>query len=274
MASCPQMTSDYSFVNLWGWSEAYGLDWAWQEDLVWIRQTKPQVCLWAPVGPWQTVDWHHCLARGVPPAVYTRVPETLVRIWQRELGSRMQSRESRGHWDYLYRVSDLVELKGNRLHKKKNLLNQFAKNYDFSYIPLGAETVQQALSMQTDWCNWRDCESLEILASENNVIKKVLNAWKVLKGLSGGALRVGDKMVAYTVGERFPDETVLIHFEKGNPDYKGVYQAINQIFASHLPAGISFVNREQDLDDEGLRKAKLSYQPAKFLQKYQVVISG
>ncbi|MDP2644227.1 MAG: phosphatidylglycerol lysyltransferase domain-containing protein [Desulfobacterales bacterium] len=274
-AACPQKTSDYSFVNLWGWSEEYALSWAWQGDLVWIRQTKPQVCLWAPVGPWGAVDWDPCLAESVDgPAVFTRVPGDLVQIWQNHLGGRVQRQESRGHWDYLYHVADLVELKGNRLHKKKNLLNQFTKNYDFTYIPLEAETTHQALSMQTDWCNWRDCESFEILASENHVIEKVLHEWNAFKGLLGGALLVGDKMVAYTVGERLSDQTVLIHFEKGHPDYKGVYQAINQMFAAHLSAEILFVNREQDLNDEGLRRAKLSYQPANFLRKYQVAISG
>ena len=80
-------------------------------------------------------------------------------------------------------------------------------------------------------------------------------------------------MVAYTVAERLDKDTLLIHFEKGNPEYKGVYQAINQMFLANLTDEFTIVNREQDLGDEGLRKAKLSYNPFNFLRKYKVSIS-
>jgi len=93
-----------------------------------------------------------------------------------------------------------------------------------------------------------------------------------LTGLTGGALLVDDQMVAYTIAETLPDETLLIHFEKGNPDYKGVYQAINQMFLSRAEHPASIVNREQDLGDVGLRRAKLSYHPVDFLKKYRVVL--
>ena len=66
----------------------------------------------------------------------------------------------------------------------------------------------------------------------------------------------------------------MIHFEKGDTQYKGIYQAINQMFLAHEGNGFTLVNREQDLNDEGLRKAKLSYNPVKFLQKYRVNLAG
>jgi hypothetical protein len=84
---------------------------------------------------------------------------------------------------------------------------------------------------------------------------------------------VDQKMAAYTVAETLTDDTVLIHFEKGDTEYKGVYQAINQMFLENSAADYRdyrYVNREQDLNDEGLRKAKLSYLPVEFLQKYRV----
>jgi hypothetical protein len=80
--------------------------------------------------------------------------------------------------------------------------------------------------------------------------------------------------VAYTVAEALTDETVVIHFEKGDTQYKGIYQAINQMFLAHSAGNFLLVNREQDLNDPGLRKAKLSYQPVKFLQKYRVTLKG
>jgi hypothetical protein len=95
--------------------------------------------------------------------------------------------------------------------------------------------------------------------------------WDKLVDLTGGAILVDNMIVAYTVAEKYSPDTVLIHYEKGCPDYKGVYQAINQMFLAHLTEAFKWVNREQDLGEEGLRKAKLSYNPVEFLRKYRVI---
>jgi len=270
---CAQNASDYSFVNLWGWADEYGLMWAWDENLVWIKQTKPETVFWAPVGQWKDMDWKIILGSKFSiPAVFIRIPEDLVSIWKNCGHSEMAIEEARGHWDYLYSVEELVELKGNRFHKKKNLLSQFIKTYKYDYIPLDQNMVDNALSMQDDWCAWRDCEASETLSSENRVIEKVLKAWHKLPDLKGGAVVADGKIAAYTVAEQLSDDTLLIHFEKGNQDYKGAYQAINQMFLEHNMAGYKTVNREQDLDNEGLRKAKLSYNPVDFLKKYRIVL--
>ena len=274
LQQCPQQASDYSFVNLWGWAAEYGLSWSWQDELVWIKQARPREMLWAPVGPCADVDWGLCLEKVLNgPTTFIRVPDGLLQFWQAGLAQRLTAAEARGHWDYLYQTQELIELKGNRFHKKKNLLNQFIKKYDYAYVTLDASTIGKALEMQTDWCTWRDCESSDILSAENQVIARILHHWPRLTGLTGGALLVEGTMAAYTVAERFSADTLLIHFEKGSPDYKGVYQAINQMFLEHEGPGFALVNREQDLDDDGLRKAKLSYNPADFLRKHRVVIA-
>jgi hypothetical protein len=275
LARCPQVVSDYSFLNLWAWSEDYGLRWAWEDNLVWIRQTHPQIFYWAPVGAWQEIDWR---ARFVESrngrTSFIRVPQTLAEGWRADLGDRVTTVEDRGHWDYIYSVDELVELKGNRYHKKKNLVNQFKKKYDYVYAPLGPDLIDHAKGMQEDWCTWRDCESSEILSAENSAIFRILRDWDLLEGTLGGALMMDQVMVAYTVAEALSDDTLLIHFEKGDIEYKGVYQAINQMFLTHSGKGFRFVNREQDLDDEGLRKAKLSYHPVDFQKKYHVDLPG
>ena len=271
LARCGQIASDYSFANLFGWGPEYGLEWAWQEDLVWIRQQRPVTALWAPVGDWAAVDWTGRLADAADAAErMIRIPEALTRIWRDALPDGLAFRESRGQWDYLYRIEDLVELKGNRFHKKKNLVNQFRKSYAFEYLEFGPQMVEQALAMQEDWCTWRDCESNETLAAENRAIARILNRWQQFKGLTGGAVRVDDTLVAYTLAEQMPDRSVVIHFEKGNPAYKGSYQAINQLFLENFTQDADRVNREQDLDNEGLRKAKMSYHPVAFIKKYEL----
>ena len=275
LAKCPQVASDYSFINLWAWCEEYGLRWAWDDDLVWIKQTFPEVFFWAPVGSWQDVDWKTRIdANSAGRLEFIRVPEELTNRWRENFNESIVVKEERGNWDYVYSREDLVKLAGNRYHKKKNLLNQFNKKYEYRYVPLGPELVDHAMGMQTDWCTWRDCESSDVLSAENRAVFRTLRYWDLLDRKLGGAIMVDNEMVAYTVAETLTDDTAIIHFEKGDTEYKGVYQAINQIFLSNSGQSFSFVNREQDLNDEGLRKAKLSYHPVDFLRKYGVVLSG
>jgi hypothetical protein len=270
---CPKKSSDYSFINLWGWSDDHGLYWAWSDDAVWIKQTIPNEALWAPIGPWKEIDWSRCFDKYFDESItFLRIPEELLRIWEKDSKERIHREDERAQWDYVYDVKELIELKGNRFHKKKNLVNQFKKKYDYQYISFDEKMIDMALAMQEDWCTWRDCESSEALSAENRAISKILDNWQMINGLTGGALLVDNEMVAYTIAEQLSKDMIVIHFEKGNPDYKGAYQAINQMFLEHNGEPFEFVNREQDLGDEGLRKSKLSYHPVDFIKKYRVTL--
>ncbi len=271
LSACPQVTSDYAFANLYGWGGHYGLSWRFAHGLVWIRQSLPSEVCWAPVGDWSLVDWAKlsCLAG---PGRFTRVPEALVEIWQRAFAGRIKVEEARDHFDYVYSVPELVELKGNKFHKKKNLLNQFEKTHLFEYSPMYAECVEEVLDMQAEWHSWQEHPS-EALVAENQAIGRVLKDFDRMRCLMGGAIRVEGKVVAYTVGECLGNSTVVIHFEKGDTRYKGVYQAINKHFLAAQEGRFALVNREQDLGDEGLRKAKMSYNPVCFMKKYDVELT-
>lgn len=262
--------SDYSFINLWGWAVEYGLQWSFEEGLVWIRQTLPDLMYWAPVGGLAGVDWKRAFEdpkkRGV---TFTRVPEGLAEVWAHELPGLVEVREDRGNWDYLYSVPELVALSGNRFHKKKNLVNQFRKKYSSEYVDLGPGLIGQTRDMQEKWCAWRDCESSLTLSAENRVIDRVLGAWEDLRNILGGALMSEGRLVAFCIAEASAPDTLIIHFEKGFTDYTGIYQAMNQMFlAAHQE--FTKANREQDLDEEGLRQAKLSYNPTGFVRKCRV----
>lgn len=273
LAMCTQKASDYSFVNLWGWGLEYGLEWSFGDGYVLIRQTVPDVVYWAPVGNWEEVDWT-ILQRDLPEdTCFIRIPEKLKDIWEANLQG-VQVKECREHWDYLYDRQELTELRGRKFHKKKNLLNQFLREYDATFVRLNEKTVEGALALQTEWFLWRNSENDQTLEAENRAIVKVLHDWSRLGSLIGGGLVVDDKMIAYTIGQALDDQSILIHFEKGCPLFKGVYQAINQIFLEQCAQDFTIVNREQDLGDDGLRKAKLSYNPVDFLKKYTVCLRG
>jgi uncharacterized protein len=271
LSKCPNITSDYSFINLWGWATVYGLEWAWAENLVWIRQNFPKQKFWAPVGDWGNADWPKII-KGFSESVseFVRVPETLCDIWEKSLGHSLTAVEDRDQWDYVYDTKELIALSGNRFHKKKNLVNQFKRSYTYQYVPMTADIVEQAKAMQEDWCTWRECSSDIELDHENHAIARVLADWDHLAGIMGGCIMIDGRVAAYTVGEKLTPEMMVIHFEKGSAEQKGVYQAINQMFLEHQDAEVPWVNREQDIGDEGLRKAKLSYHPVRFLKKYRI----
>jgi len=269
--ACLQAASDYTFTNLWGWAEEHDLSWAWDEELVWIKQGHPATCLWAPVGDWQQVDWPSRLAPLRDGAPIARVPEKLVAIWEAAGLTAKSITESREHWDYLYKSRELIRLKGNRFHKKKNLIKQFENLYNFRYRPMKESLLDRSLLMQQDWCIWKNCEASAGLTAENRVIERILQEWPQLKRLSGGVLLVENEVAAFTVGELVRPDTLVIHIEKGLGNFKGIYQAINKYFLEATPQAL-LVNREQDLGDEGLRNAKLSYQPIDFIKKFTVVL--
>ncbi len=270
LKECPCVSSDYSFVNLWGWRTIYGLEWAWDGELVWIRQTRPYNVWWAPIGPWKEVKWDNykdiILKRR-----FIRMPEEVCDIWRDVFGDLLYLEEDRDQWDYIYLVEELVELKGNRFHRKKNLLRQFERGYQYRYVRLEEGWLEEAVNFQADWCFFKDCDNKEVLQLENKVILDVFDNWYALENLIGGGLVVDGELVAYSVAEPLDQETLVIHFEKGCPRYKGVYQAINNIFLKKEASSFRYVNREQDLGDRGLRRAKLSYHPCCFLKKYRIL---
>jgi len=267
LSRTPRITSDYSFGNLWAWRNIYGLEWAREGELVWIRQTLPRLMYWAPVGPWDRADWSRILPElAWKNPVFTRIPEDLAQVWNTIPGMSLESDPE--HWDYIYSVPELIELKGNKFHKKKNLLRQFQKNYTAEYVHLDLGRIEQALTLQTEWCLWRECEESSTLEKENQAILATFLDWQSLEDVFGGGLMIEGNMVAYTVAEPLDEQTLVIHFEKACPNYKGIYQAINQIFLEREGGAYHYVNREQDLGDSGLRQAKQSYNPVGYMKKH------
>ncbi|HJA78672.1 phosphatidylglycerol lysyltransferase domain-containing protein [uncultured Desulfovibrio sp.] len=268
----PCRSLDYSLANLWGWREHYGLEWRFDRDLCWIRQTRPALQYWAPVGDWAAADWA-ALLPGLDDAPVIRVPDELAASWQACLPGRVDVIEDRGQWEYLYDREALATLPGNRYHKKKNHVNSFGKAYgEPDYRPLDDLMVEDVLGLQDDWCQWHECESSPSLRAENEAINRVLSHWDRFEGLRGGSLYVEGRMVAFSVGEQLDDRTLGVHFEKGLNGYRGVYQTMNCLFARHEGADFAFLNRAQDLDEEGLRQAKMTYLPVDFVRKSRVCI--
>ena len=181
------------------------------------------------------------------------------------LGYRV--REDRDNFDYLYCRAELVNLTGRKFHKKKNLLNMFIKNNECQAMPLLEEYRDDALQILAEW-DRRHGEASD-LAAAREALEKM---WPLQ--LCGGIFYIDEKPAAYCLGEELAlGRSFVIHFEKAvvEPEVRGIYQFINQAFASILPEKYETLNREQDLGDPGLRQAKESYQPTGFVKKYKAV---
>jgi hypothetical protein len=123
--------------------------------------------------------------------------------------------------------------------------------------------------LETSWCNLRHCELDAGLAAEQRAIAACLENWARFS-LIGGAVVVEDRIEAFAIGEKLNPVTAVVHFEKANPELRGMYQLINQWFCRNGLSEYTFVNREQDLGLEGLRKAKESYHPHHMVREFIV----
>jgi hypothetical protein len=269
----PSRSIDYSLVNLWGWADYFGLNWRFSGGLCWVRQLHPAPCQWAPIGPWNLIDWANLpeLAAGIE---LSRVPEALVAILEKRLPGRVHAEEDRRHWEYLYTAEDMATLPGNRHHRKRNHVNAYIKAYgEPDYRPLDLDVIEDILALSEEWCRWHECADSPALAAENEAINHVVAHWEAFPGLLGGALYADKHIVAFAVGEALDPGTVGVHFEKGRHGYRGVYQMVNCCFARSRKPDVALLNRAQDLGEEGLRKAKQSYLPVDFLRKYTVRVA-
>lgn len=257
------VSSDYSFANLYAWAEYFTIELAFEEDVLWIRQTTPHTVYWAPRG---RVTGEYLSARNddVRGKTFCRVPPTLARAMA-EAGADVES--ARDDFDYVYGVRDLIELRGNRYHKKKNHVSQFVKLYDYAYEALTPSAIDKTLAFQEQWMGMQKTIDPSLIA-EDRAIHRLCAAWSAFPALKGGLLTVSGAVVAYTIAEPLNGESIVIHFEKGDLRYRGSYQAINKFFLEYSAKEFKEVNREQDLGDEGLRQAKSSYHPARFIEKY------
>jgi Uncharacterized conserved protein len=181
---------------------------------------------------------------------------------------------NRDYVDYIYLRTDLAELKGKKFQPKRNHANKFYKTYtDYEYVSITADRISECLRLEEEWCKANDCGQQNGLGNERKSLTYALNHFDEL-GLTGGILYVNGKIAAFTFGMPINHETFGVHVEKADTEIEGAYNVINQEFAKHIPEQFVYLNREEDLGIEGLRKAKLSYQPTILLEKNIARLKG
>jgi len=269
----PPVISEFTFTNLFIWRHTYQIKISRIQNFLCLLSDRGEGSFFLPpIGEGNVVECYRILLqylkeRGIPPKI-SRVPEEMVNPFDWKAAG-MKAEFDRDQSDYIYLTEDLIQLKGRKYHRKRNHIKQFKEKYVYQYIPLISEWIPECLRLETEWCDLRHCEAIPGLASESLTIKEAFTHFEELK-VKGSAILINGKVEAFTLGEPLNRETVVIHIEKANPAYEGLYPLINQAFLENQWSEYIYVNREQDLGEEGLRKAKESYFPHHMINKYNV----
>lgn len=271
--------SEFSFLNLYLDSKKYHYS---------LCRLSPKTLILAGVSPERQFQEHELGGRffsvlGEAPSL--EVVEELFSqgyYWKnmspdiyQELSSRLEARghrvlEDRDNFDYLYRRTDLANLQGKAFHKKKNLVNAFTAAYTSEVRPLDLYTVPEARQVLESWRKVRPGDD----PGDYDQCRWALEHFRQLE-FSGVLVLADGVPVGFSVGEFMCRGTMfVVLFEKGISGYKGVYQFVNRAQALNLPPTVELVNREQDLGNEGLRQAKMTYRPVDFVRKYLVIPVG
>lgn len=269
----PPKISELTFTNLFMWRLRYKPLWRiWNDNLILILQDHNGYFALPPIG---LGDKSKALSFAVAQLSKFSTDVRIGRVDKEFVHeyvdtTKFKIMEDRDNSDYVYLAEDLIRLPGNRFHAKKNHINKFLKKHNFEYRRLENDIAQAFLELQEDWCELKDClEDLD-LAHEDRAIYEAITNYGHL-GFKGGAIIIDSKVEAFALGELLNPETAVIHVEKANPEIPGLYAVINQKFCEAEWSNVKFINREQDLGIEGLRKAKLSYHPHHMVEKFTLL---
>lgn len=275
-AQCEEKASDYTFSNIWNWNEKYHFEWAFADDLCWLRhKIDGKVVYYAPIGHWKRTDWKKLLNKYFPHGFdFVRVPDYLATVLAEQFEEKLSIKEQRSHFEYIYSIQELISLNGYRFRNKRKQSNQFKQYYNYIYKQISSELIEDVKKFQKQWLEQKEVKKdvdYKMIELENVAIISMLDNWsRFADNIFGGVLIINNQIMAYTLGEKLDEDTIAIHFEKASYEYRGSYAALNRITLENIGNNYRFVNREQDLGLEGLRKVKLEYSPVRFVKKYRL----
>jgi uncharacterized protein len=278
LARHPQPLSGYTFASLLCWSPVfcYGVGLVGEETLfVSCCPGFEAGChMLQPVGLFPETLQEQLLARARDLPYPLRIISASEAFVQRHAAfvARFEVAPQRDNANYVYAAQALAELPGRSHAKKRNLIAQAARLYEWSVEPLRPEHLTDCLSIADDIAAKRTPESGVTLDQETQALECALRLIGPLE-LQGLLLRVDGQPAAFSIFERLGPDTAVVLFERALRRHKGLYQVINQETARLLVTrGYELINREEDLGDPGLRQAKLSYHPLRLEPAYTLTL--
>ena len=209
-------------------------------------------------------------ARGIPCRI-TGVSADARKTIEELYPNRFRFHCDEGAFDYVYSIDDLADLKGKKYHNKRNHLNRFYESYpNFSVEPFGERNIERVKKMVNEWYADKLAQTPNgDYHMEQAALERAFRDHRELC-MDGLVLLDGDEVLAFTLGSRLSSDTLDVHFEKARAGVNGAYAAINNEFAKYIREkypDIKYLDREEDMGLEGLRKAKKSYYPHHMVEK-------
>lgn len=264
---------EYTFGNNFIWSEPFKIKVAFYKDF-YLVESEGEYFFPAGRGDFKEVVEllrEYCRQQGRH-LCFGSSPKSGVQFLKENYGDMIEVYTNRDFFDYCYNYDDLSTLIGKRYHSKRNFINRFIQN-DWSYENITDDNIKDCRELLDKWYEENKDSGDPSMEQEVYAAGKGLDYFNEL-GFVGGLLRVDGSAVAFTYGERINSDTFDVHVEKALSGIDGAYPMINKEFVSKCCSEYKFINREEDVGEENLRKAKLSYHPAFMEEKFSVVFKN
>lgn len=264
---------DLTFANLYSWSFLYRSEYAVAHDALFFRfyegeELRYMLPVTAQITSEVLCAMEADVLRLQQPLVIAGVCADTIALIETLMPEKFVFESDRDYADYIYDTSDLAGLMGKKYQGKRNHVNQFKnKHPDYRFTPLSSDLISDCLRLEEQWCNAHDAAHRRALEMERISMIRALKEMDSLD-IVGGVLWVKDNIAAFTYGAPINQITFDICVEKADTSIDGVYAMINHEMANLLFPQYRFLNREEDLGIEGLRRSKLSYHPLQLLEKF------
>ncbi len=271
-------TCELTFTNLFCLRKKYGTQ-VFMDDFLFIRQTTKSTPgayhYFMPIGKG---DLKKAIARIEEDAkannktfMFWGITEVMREEIEAVAPDKFSFTTDRDWAEYVYLSQRLITLEGSDLKKRRNNLNLFLNKYGerYSFEVITSKNIEEVWNYHKKWFedNYDKNEDSESLETENAIIRSALDNFEEL-GLKGGIVKIDGEVCGYTYGARTYDELFDVIAEKADAARNGIYQAINRDFAGYAGKECMYINREEDLGIEGLRRSKMAYKPEMLLTKY------
>ncbi len=269
-----ELSCEMNFISIYVWQRIYENKFYLDDKTLIFKSIADEGGGYVFSLPYGDLDYgmslifEYCRHHGITPNFWTSEGKRLTHFKKKY--QNFELIPQRDNFDYIYSREDLATLSGKKYHSKRNHISSFTKKYNWTYEELTPHNKEDFLAFSDKWYSDRGIESDEGLKAEKKALGEILDS-SVKIPYKGALIRVDGRVVAITLGSPINEYTFDIHYEKADIDYPTAYAVINREFAKNSLSEYKYINREDDLGLEGLRKAKLSYKPQIILPKYSLI---
>lgn len=270
-------SADFNFTNIYIWDKSFYQHVAEYGGRLLVKLTYPEHPFYTfPVGggdlvPIVSALYEDAKKNGLNLIIRGMTPEHIPML-EAAFPGKFEISPDTPFFDYMYSTEKLATLSGKKLHSKRNHINRFLEDNNWSIEPLTGDNLNECKAFTETWLGEHNGK-FDDFPSESSALARAFDNFDFLE-LEGAVLRVDGAIAAYAIGEKLNSDTFVIHFEKAVPDIQGAYAMINREFARMIlekhPKTI-YINREDDMGMENLRRAKRSYYPEFMVEKYSAV---